>query len=232
MLKLVISGDIILAMRLSGKTAWAGAAGLLLAAGMGWCLALSISHRNPILNFSEVVPGRIYRSGQLKAGDLQRMCEKYGVKSILSLRGNEDKAVKNAARRDGLTIVELRLTAKSPPSPRQTELIMKILSGRPFQPGDYADVIRDSINLSPGPSKPDFPVLVHCAQGADRTGYVIALYRVCFEGWSESDARLEMLRFFHLPLRYPALWKSLKGLEPEKYCPQFNPDYKPLAARP
>ena len=37
------------------------------------------------------------------------------------------------------------------------------------------------------------PVLVHCMHGADRTGLVIALYRVIFESWSKEQAKAEML---------------------------------------
>jgi protein tyrosine phosphatase (PTP) superfamily phosphohydrolase (DUF442 family) len=36
------------------------------------------------------------------------------------------------------------------------------------------------------------PVLVHCQHGADRTGTMIALYRVAVQGWSKDDAIREM----------------------------------------
>jgi tyrosine-protein phosphatase SIW14 len=37
------------------------------------------------------------------------------------------------------------------------------------------------------------PVYVHCKMGLDRTGVVIAAYRVLFQGWSVDDAVQEML---------------------------------------
>lgn len=37
------------------------------------------------------------------------------------------------------------------------------------------------------------PFLVHCQHGADRTGTVIALYRMVFQGWSRKDAVREMV---------------------------------------
>ncbi len=37
------------------------------------------------------------------------------------------------------------------------------------------------------------PILVHCRHGADRTGLVVAMYRIIFEGWSREEARREML---------------------------------------
>ena len=37
------------------------------------------------------------------------------------------------------------------------------------------------------------PVLVHCQHGADRTGAVVALYRVAVQGWTREEAIKEML---------------------------------------
>lgn len=52
------------------------------------------------------------------------------------------------------------------------------------------------------------PVLVHCLHGADRTGVVIAMYRVLYQGWSKSEAIDELKYggfnfhaiFFNIPL--------------------------------
>jgi hypothetical protein len=38
------------------------------------------------------------------------------------------------------------------------------------------------------------PVLVHCRRGADRTGAMVAIYRVVVEGWTKADAIDEMTR--------------------------------------
>jgi protein tyrosine/serine phosphatase len=37
------------------------------------------------------------------------------------------------------------------------------------------------------------PVLVHCAQGSDRTGMMVAIYRIVVQGWSKEDALKEMV---------------------------------------
>jgi protein tyrosine/serine phosphatase len=36
------------------------------------------------------------------------------------------------------------------------------------------------------------PVLVHCRHGADRTGVVIAMYRIVYQGWTKQQALDEM----------------------------------------
>ena len=38
------------------------------------------------------------------------------------------------------------------------------------------------------------PVLVHCRHGADRTGAMVAVYRIVIEGWTKDDALQEMTR--------------------------------------
>lgn len=37
------------------------------------------------------------------------------------------------------------------------------------------------------------PILVHCLHGSDRTGVVIAMYRIIFENWTREQALYELL---------------------------------------
>ncbi len=37
------------------------------------------------------------------------------------------------------------------------------------------------------------PILVHCRHGSDRTGVVVAMYRIVFQGWTREDALNELL---------------------------------------
>ena len=39
------------------------------------------------------------------------------------------------------------------------------------------------------------PVFIHCQHGADRTGVVIAVYRLSHDGWTSRRARDEAKRF-------------------------------------
>jgi protein tyrosine/serine phosphatase len=40
---------------------------------------------------------------------------------------------------------------------------------------------------------------VHCEHGHDRTGMIVALYRVCFDGWGPETAYQEMINMGHNP---------------------------------
>lgn len=52
-------------------------------------------------------------------------------------------------------------------------------------------------------------VLVHCRHGADRTGIVVAMYRVIYQGVSIEEARREMK---HGDYGYHLIWKNLDNL--------------------
>ena len=37
------------------------------------------------------------------------------------------------------------------------------------------------------------PVLVHCRHGADRTGLIIAIYRILYQNWTVDEAKDELI---------------------------------------
>lgn len=57
------------------------------------------------------------------------------------------------------------------------------------------------------------PVFVHCEHGQDRTGLIVAVYRVRVDGWTKADAEAEMLEHgFHKALA--GLWNYWKDFKP------------------
>jgi protein tyrosine/serine phosphatase len=126
--------------------------GLLALAGGGFCVYWQMGG-----NFHEVEAGRYYRSAQLAPADLDRAIRRYGIRSVLNLRGKKagrpwyDKEVA-ASRANGAVHLDYAIVAEDPVTITQMTEILAILRDAPK------------------------PVLVHCQAGSDRTGLVTALY--------------------------------------------------------
>lgn len=66
------------------------------------------------------------------------------------------------------------------------------------------DEILAFLRIATDPAKQ--PVLVHCQHGADRTGVMVAAYRVVVQDWSKDDAIREMQRGGY---GYHVIWSNL-----------------------
>jgi hypothetical protein len=115
-------------------------------------------------NFGVVEAGQIYRSGELSSRLVERILRRYNIKVIVCLTGNDggsnDKAEEDAVTKLGIE--------------------KKIFLLRGNGTGDinnYAKAI-DAIFQA---NKRGLPVLVRCAAGTQRTGGVIAAYRLLVE---------------------------------------------------
>ncbi|MDA8082300.1 MAG: tyrosine-protein phosphatase [Nitrospiraceae bacterium] len=64
-------------------------------------------------------------------------------------------------------------------------------------------------------SDPGVKTFIHCRRGKDRTGFVVALYRVLVDGWEIDAAYEEAVDYGHASLYYafwkPVLYKAEKG---------------------
>lgn len=177
----------------------------------GYCGVMRLQDRAPFLNDAVVVPGKLIRSGLPDDADLDQIKRDHGLGAIFCLRGDEKRRVVRWARREGVAVVCVRMRASDPPQPRQVGLFFDIMRGGTVDCGAYADVITDSSGIDPqGKVKFPFPVLIHCDGGSDRTGVMVALYRMAFQGWSLEDAKQEMIRRFHVPFLHPAQFDFLE----------------------
>jgi len=135
---------------------------------------------NGIKNFHQVNQN-VYRGGQPNEAGFEQLA-KLGVKTVIDLREagqrslNEAKAVTAA----GMKYVNVPMTGLTPPSESEIHQILALLG--------------DTANGS---------VFVHCMRGADRTGAVIAAYRIYHDHWTNSQALNEAkalgMSFFQLP---------------------------------
>lgn len=137
----------------------------------------------------EVAPG-IFRSGQPDPGGLRAVQER-GVRTIVVLRTAIPEAERSAAAQLGLAVVHIPMDGTRMPSMEEVDRALTVILD---------------------PSKR--PVLVHCTHGEERTGAVIAAYRVVADGWDPAAAAAEAIElgfgFDDLEgflVRYQAHWR-------------------------
>ncbi len=133
------------------------------------------------------VDDRLYRSEQLKAAD-KPLIAAADIKTIINLRYFD--------RDDDLEL--FHGDANAP------KLINTPLLTWSIQPKQIAWVLH-AIDTA----KADGNVLVHCYHGADRTGIIIAMYRIIYQGWTVDAARHEMRNGGY---GYHPIWKNLERL--------------------
>jgi len=124
-----------------------------------------IKYRFVPKRFGVVVPGHIYRSGQISAPLVKKILTKYNIRVIVDLTSADPKDPDKRAEKQAaaeLNIKVLRFT----------------MSGNGTGDiNDYANAVIAIANAE----KQNLPVLVHCTAGAQRTGGVIAAYRLLVE---------------------------------------------------
>jgi len=131
-------------------------------------------------NFSKVDDG-LWRAAQPDTNDADvfRKLERAGVKTVINLRHDHDDFPALAA--SDIAYVHIPMRAWRP---KDEDMVLFLASVRRA----LADPQRS-------------PVLVHCAEGKDRTGYAIAAYRIVEQQWDADSAIQEMFDF-----HYNSLW--------------------------
>lgn len=114
--------------------------------------------------WGEVVPGKVYRSGQLSARLVEPMLREHGIRLVIDLTGGgqSDDQLAEVRACEALGI----------------ERLVMNLAGDGT--GDL-DVYVLAIERLHRAGREGTPVLVHCAAGAQRTGGVFAIFRALFE---------------------------------------------------
>jgi protein-tyrosine phosphatase len=151
------------------------------------------------MNFGVVEPGRIYRSGQISPQVLRRTLADKKIGLIVNLSSPyEDNS---DARAEPIIASEMGVPRISLP-----------LNGQGVgDPSMYPKAIAAIVNAN----REGKAVLVHCQSGAQRTGGVIATYRMLVEGKSEEDAFAEAKRYGHRPHGNPKLIPFVENHLPE-----------------
>jgi tyrosine-protein phosphatase SIW14 len=123
----------------------------------------------PLPNFAQV-SAVLYRSGQPAQADVAKI-KSLGVKTILKLNA-DDPLESDWAASNGLALETVPMSNHQSPTYDQVDAALAVIND---------------------PAKQ--PVLVHCHRGHDRTGAVVAAYRVTVQGMSVDQAAAEAKSF-------------------------------------
>jgi protein tyrosine/serine phosphatase len=148
---------------------------------LAWVDSLFIDHavfRLAWSNLAPVQPGLLYRSNHPTPARLRRLVRRYGLKTVINLRGKtqsgSDALSRDAAQRLGLAFHDMAMESRGAP---QRDRILRLH-------GIYQSM--------------QAPALVHCKSGADRAGLAAGLF-ILFQGGTAASALRQLsLRFGHV----------------------------------
>jgi hypothetical protein len=156
-------------------------------------------------NFHVLIPGRVYRCGQLSGTALEKNINSYGIRTVVNLRGCCDPQgwyldECRASHHESVSQEDIALSAGRLPSTSEIRRLLEVL--------DCCE----------------YPILMHCRQGKDRTGLASAAVLLLQTDTPLDQARYELsLRYGHLAAGRPAnldrffdlysTWLSSKNLQ-------------------
>ena len=130
--------------------------------------AQNVTRYAELPNFHQV-NSQLYRGAQPRAGGLQKL-KALGIKTIVNLRGRDEQtgAEDREARSLGLLYYNISLPEFSSPRGADVQRVLDLINATENQ-----------------------PVFIHCRHGEDRTGTIIACYRISRDGWTAARAKTE-----------------------------------------
>jgi protein tyrosine/serine phosphatase len=163
-------------------------------------LALSLVVQQTTGNLHTVVPGVLYRSGQLSAAELEQVVRRDGIRSVLNLRGAASgegwyDAELAASKDAGVVHADFRMSSREILDDRRALELIALMRRLPA------------------------PVLIHCEHGSDRSGLASALFVSAVLGDDEEVAERQLsIRYGHFSVPYLsgtfAMDESFELLEP------------------
>ncbi len=137
-------------------------------------------------NFHTLIPGRVYRSAQLSKSALERIVQSHGIRTVINMRGCSDPSP--------WYLDECRVT-------HERNVAQEDVS---FSAGRFplSHEVRRLVEIL---DRCEYPALLHCRQGADRTGLAAVVVKLLQSDVSLEEARRHMsLRYGHVALGRPA----------------------------
>src|SRR5260370_22516227 len=173
----------------------------------GLVLATAVEARRVFLgaNVHTVVPGRVYRCAQPAAAALEQLVKAYGLRTVVNLRGCGNPLpwyLEESRATHALDVAHEDICFSAGRLPSAPEL------------GRLVEVL----------DRAEYPLLLHCRRGADRTGLAATVVRLLQTDEPLAPARRQLsLRYGHIALGRPAYldqffdlyadWLRLRGID-------------------
>ncbi len=186
-----------------------GVVGGLLA---GCLLAVGVHAGQLILrrNFHALVPGRVYRSAQLPPDEMRDMIRARGIRTVVNLRGESDPMdwyldECRVTHEAGIAQEDVNLSACRLPGPDDVRYVVRLLD------------------------RTEYPILIHCRHGADRTGLVSGIYLLLYTAVEPGEAAMQAsIRYGHVALgktafmdRFFTLYTDWLAEHGERHSPEL-----------
>jgi hypothetical protein len=152
---------------------WVVRGTLVMALAAGGLVSLRLASDN----FGAVERGRVFRAAQMPASHLARTVRDYRIRTVLNLRGANPRSAWYRAERAatlaaGATQVDLSMASDMWLSRAQAKNLLRVL---------------DSV---------EYPVLIHCHWGSERTGLVSAIAELLRPGGTLASARRQFSAYY------------------------------------
>lgn len=134
-----------------------------------------------------VVPGKLYRSGQMTATGFEEAIRTLGIRTVVNLQNEIPDPDLRRSFLDGRTVKEQELCRRL--GVRYVLLEPDLVLPSTVPPNRPA-VIEPYLQLLDDPA--NYPILIHCRAGLHRTGVLAAVYRMEYQGWPKSVALREL----------------------------------------
>ncbi|MGE3805408.1 MAG: dual specificity protein phosphatase family protein [Gemmataceae bacterium] len=164
-----------------------------------------------------VVPGQVYRSGQMTAAGFAEAIETLGIRTVINL---QDEYPDPDVDLDFLGTGTIKESAMCRQLGARYVMIRPDLLPRNEVPTRHPVAIDQFLEVMDDPAS--YPVLIHCRAGLHRTGCLCAVYRMEYQGWSPQHALDEMQQLG---------FGRFKCSSANDYIIQYVLTYQPRSAR-
>lgn len=156
-----------------------------------FCGAALLAQDPGLPNF-KIVNEHILRGGQPSDDGFKKLAER-GVKTIVDLRWTDEHSIpheKQVVEADGMNFISVPMKGLSAPTLEQMSKVLGVLE-----------------------NSNSWPVFIHCRRGADRTGTVLACYRISHDHW-ENQKALEEAKAYGLSAFERAMRSFIQHFQP------------------